>query len=132
MASRSDGHNDTTAGPPRRRIREWAMLLAVWLIIAALAELALRIIDFRVLRDFADRHTPEAVAREMILCRVENALAHVGRGVVFQRPAAARPPRSPGTFDRHVSVLVALHFISLNDEYLTARPARRKLILIIN
>jgi len=31
-----------------------------------------------------------------------------------------------------VSVLVALHFISLNDEYLTARLAGRKLILIIN
>ena len=48
-------------------------------------------VDLRVLRHFADRHAPETVARKMIFRSVEDALAHVGRSVVLQRPAAARP-----------------------------------------
>jgi hypothetical protein len=72
----------------------------------------------------------------MVLGGIQNALAHVRRGVVFQRPAAARAALdSTGLGSRkacHVGVLVAPHSISSNDEYLTAGAARGKLRLIIN
>ena len=69
----------------------------------------------------------------MILGRVENALAHVGRSIVLEGAPATRPLfDAPGTLNGHVGVLVALHAISLGDEYLTAAVVRGKLGLIIN